>query len=101
MLFCFGGGGIHYTVLMSGYLPYALIFRFLIVAAAFLLPGYAWVVWLHGRDGIGRPLRWALGFAWSMAFFGLLGWPFLWFRLSFASFLSVLYLGWAIFILVA
>jgi hypothetical protein len=86
---------------MSGDFPYALVFRFLVVAAAFLLPGYAWVAWLHSRDGLGRPLRWALGFAWSLAIFGLLGWPFLWFRLSFASFLSVLYFAWAIFVAVA
>jgi Family of unknown function (DUF6077) len=88
-------------VLMSTDFPYALILRFLLVAAAFLLPGYGWVAWLHRRDALGQPMRWALGFAWSLAFFGLLGWPFLWFQLSFASFLSVLYFGWAIFALVA
>jgi hypothetical protein len=59
------------------------------------------VAWLHARDRLVWPLRWALGFAWSVAIIGLLGWPFLWFKLSFASFLSVLYFAWAIFVAVA
>jgi hypothetical protein len=80
---------------------FELIARFLLVAAVFLLSGYAWVCGLHGRDRLAWPLRWALGFAWSFAVFGTLAAPFLWFQLSFARFLSVFYPAWAIFGLAA
>jgi hypothetical protein len=80
---------------------FELIARFLLVAAVFLLPGYAWACGLHGRDRLDWPLRWAMGFAWSFAVFGTLAAPFLWFQLSFSRFLSVLYPTWAIFGLAA
>jgi hypothetical protein len=74
--------------------------RFLAALLAFVLPGYGWATWLHRSDRFGRPVRWALGFAWSFAVFGLIGWPFLWYGYSFAAFLSCLYPAWGLFALV-
>jgi hypothetical protein len=84
---------------MPSHIPYLPILKFLWSFALFLLPGYAWVSWLHRRDQLVWPGRWALGFVWSFALFGIIGTPFLWFGGSFAGFLSVLYPTWALFAL--
>lgn len=84
----------------NGTLSLAIV-RALVVFAIFLLPGYGWVAWLHGRDRLALPLRAALAFAWSFLAFALVGWPFLWFGGSFQVFLSVLYPIWGLVALVA
>jgi hypothetical protein len=72
---------------------------FALVLAVFLLPGFGWVTWLHRADGFPAHFRLVLGFAWSLGLFSLLGGPFLWYRRSFAEFLTALYPFWAIYAL--
>jgi hypothetical protein len=86
---------------MHNAVPYLPILAFVVVFAAFVLPGYGWATWLHRRDDPGRPLRWALGFAWSLTVFGLLGSPFLLCQRTFAEFLAVLYPAWVVYLLAA
>lgn len=85
---------------MDSTVPFVPMTLCLVAVAAFVLPGYGWATWLHRDDGFSWSARLALGFAWSMAVFGLLSWPFLWYRLSFSDFLRVLYPAWAVFSLI-
>jgi Family of unknown function (DUF6077) len=86
---------------MYGNVSIGSVLTSLLILAAFVLPGYGWVTWLHAGDRLSRPLRLVLGFAWSFALFSLLGGPFLWFCGTFADFLSALYPLWALFSLAA
>jgi hypothetical protein len=86
---------------MDSTFPYLRILAFLGVFALFLLPGYLWAWWLTRQERFGAPFRAALGFALSMAFFGSISWPFLWFGWSFHGFLVLLYPVWGGFLATA
>ena len=79
---------------MPSSIPCLPVLGFALAFAVFLLPGYAFVSWLHRRDAFPWPVRCAFGFAWSFVVFGVIGWPFLWYRGSFAEFLSFLVPLW-------
>jgi hypothetical protein len=82
-------------------LPVLPILFALLLLAVFVLPGYAWVSWLHRSDRLGWPWRLVLGFTWSFALFSLLGAPFLWFGGSTRAFLLTFCPAWTLFALAA
>jgi hypothetical protein len=59
-----------------------------------VLPGVGCATWLERRGGRVTLLRWPLGFACSMALFGAVAWPFLWYRRTLAELTSVLWPLW-------
>jgi hypothetical protein len=61
------------------------------------LPGFGVATYLHRGDRFHWTFRTALGFAYSVALFGLLSWPFLWFRGQLQHFLWLLYPVWAVY----
>ncbi len=63
--------------------------------AAVTLPGYGVTTYLHRDDPFDWTFRAALGFTYSVALFGLLGWPFLWFGGGTDQLLRLLYPVWA------
>jgi hypothetical protein len=65
--------------------------------AAIVLPGFGVATYLHRGDRFHWTFRAALGFAYSIALFGLLSWPFLWFRGQFQHLLWVLYPTWVVY----
>lgn len=73
-----------------------IIARLVFLLSVFVLPGAALAGWLLRRRG-GVFTQLLLGFALSFALFGLLGWPFLWYRLSFDDFVQLLTWIWPIF----
>ena len=79
------------------WLPSALL-RLALALVVFVLPGFLWADFLT-RKSLPWPARVALGFAVSFAVFGMLGWPFLWWRRPFADFLQFLYPAWGLFAL--
>jgi hypothetical protein len=81
---------------MESDFPYLRILLFLLVFTLFLAPGYLWACWLSREEKFAAPLRCVLGFAWSMTFFGAVGWPFLWFGWSFRALLGLLYPLWGV-----
>jgi hypothetical protein len=72
---------------------------FIILLAAFVLPGYTWVTWVHRSDSLTRTNRLALAFAWSFALFSLVSAPFLWWHGSIQSCLYTLLPVWTVYCL--
>jgi hypothetical protein len=64
--------------------------------ALFLIPGFAWVSWLHSADRLDLPTRLVLGAAWSFAAFAAVAGPFLWVHGSVTAYLTVLAAVWII-----
>jgi hypothetical protein len=77
------------------------ILRFVLTLICFWLPGYLLANRLLRENDYHGSFRVALGFAFSLAVFALIGWPFLWFRWSFASFLSLVEIAWLAFLALA
>ncbi|MCS6977792.1 MAG: DUF6077 domain-containing protein [Gemmatales bacterium] len=70
--------------------------RFAAVLLLFWLPGFLWSRWLHRGNDLSWPLQLTLGWISSLAVFGVVAWPFLWFRLRFADFLATLSIIWTL-----
>jgi hypothetical protein len=70
------------------------------VAAAalvlFLIPGYAWVSWLHATDRLEVSTRLALGWGWSFAAFSAVAGPFLWLQGGAPAYLTALGALWIV-----
>lgn len=70
--------------------------RFLLALGAFWFPGILWTRWLHRSEALPWTTYLVLGWVWSLAVFGLIAWPFLWFRLRFSDFLIALAIIWGV-----
>jgi hypothetical protein len=68
-----------------------------VLLAVVVLPGFGVATYLHRGDRFHWTFRAALGFAYSVALFGLLSWPFLWFRGQFQHLLWLLVPAWAVY----
>jgi hypothetical protein len=72
-----------------------------VLLVLFVLPGYAWVSWLHREDGLDLPTRLVVGWSWSFAVFSLVAGPFLWLHGKVSAFLTVAGPVWITFAVVA
>lgn len=76
--------------------PLLIIARLVLFLGAFVLPGAALAGWILRRRG-GVSAQLVVGAALSFALFGLLAWPFLWYRLAFDDFVHLLTWIWPLF----